>query len=175
MPKRNHRLNTLKWLAFFSCILVTFTSNAEVYKCVEKGVTVFSSLPCKNETNENSIAIGWTESKVAFWKKQEEKHQYNLKVRQQRAERYVENSPGLKNEIKQAILDCRVIQGMSRTQLQVSWGSEPLKEKRKVTKDSSLTFLTYKEPPICMEKKFTEATLTFNNRTQLLVGWNIRY
>ena len=165
------------WLATFTFLMgVSFSAQAdEVYRCVEKGVTKFSALPCGDHETMTQYDVSRAESIEDYWLKQKEKLQKKLDERQVRAEEYVEGYPSLNVKIKEAILECRITRGMTRKQVYLSWNILPEAERREVSRESSLTFYKYKRTPICRKDKFKEADLTFNNRTQLLVGWNIRH
>jgi len=147
----------------------------EVYRCVENGVTKFSALPCGDSETMTQYDVKRAESIEDYWLKQKHKLQKKLDERQKRAEQYVQGYPSLNPKIKEAILECRIARGMTRKQVYLSWNVLPEGERREVSRESSLTFYKYKRSPICLKDKFKEADLTFNNRTQLLVGWNIRH
>ena len=147
----------------------------EVYRCVENGVTKFSALPCGDLDTMTQYDVTRAESIEDYWLKQKRKLQKKLDERQVRAEAYVNGYPSLSQEIKDAILECRITQGMTRKQVYLAWSILPEDERREVSRESSLTFYKYTRSPICLKNKFKEADLTFNNRTQLLVGWNIRH
>jgi len=165
------------WLATLVLIVgASFSTQAdEVYRCVEKGVTKFSALPCGDQETMTQYDVTRAESIEDYWLKQKRKLQKKLDERQIRAEQYVDGYPSLNSKIKEAILECRITQGMTRKQVYLSWNVLPEGERREVNRESSLTFYKYKRAPICRKDKFKEADLTFNNRTQLLVGWNIRH
>lgn len=116
-----------------------------------------------------------SESIESYWAKQKKKLQKQLDERQARAELYIEGYPSLPAKIKKAILECRIVRGMTKKQVYLSWNILPEAETKKVSRESSLTFYKYKMAPICQTEKFKEADLTFSNRTNLLVGWNIRH
>lgn len=149
--------------------------NAEVYRCIEDGVTKFSALPCGDESKMTFYDVNRAESIETYWAKQKKKQQKQLDERQARAESYIAGYPKLSNKIKKAILECRIVRGMTKKQVYLSWNVLPEAEKKEVSRESSLTFYKYKMAPICQTEKFKEADLTFNNRTHLLVGWNIRH
>ena len=151
------------------------TSADEVYRCMENGVTKFSALPCGDIATMSQYDVNRAESIEDYWLKQKRKLQQKLDERQSRAEEYVNGYPSLNPEIKQAILECRITHGMTKKQVYLSWNILPEGERKEVSRESSLTFYKYKRAPICRKDKFKEADLTFNNRTQLLVGWNIRH
>lgn len=155
-------------------VLVSKVAVAEVYRCVEDGVTKFSALPCGDESKMQYYDVTRAESIESYWAKQKKKLQEKLDQRQRRAENYIKGYPSLPSRIKEAILECRIVRGMTKKQVYLSWNVLPENEKKQVSRESSLTFLKYKRAPICQTDKFKEADLTFNNRTHLLVGWNIR-
>lgn len=147
----------------------------EVYRCVEKGVTKFSALPCGDRATMTFYDVTRSESIEDYWQKQQKKLDEKLEARLSRAKEYVDGYPSLNDEIKQAIIDCRITHGMTKKQVYLAWNLQPDSKRKEVSRESSLTFYKYKETPICRKEKFKEADLTFNNRTQLLVGWNIRH
>ena len=164
------------WLLVISMLFLSGSGMAdEVYRCVENGVTKFSALPCGDASNMTQYDVTRAESIEDYWLKQKRKLQKKLDERQERAEEYVNGYPSLNPGIKEAILECRITRGMTRKQVYLSWNILPEDERREVSRESSLTFYKYRRSPICAKKKVKEADLTFNNRTQLLVGWNIRH
>ncbi len=169
-------MNSVVKLLCLVVLLQPFEIKAEeVYRCVEQGITKFSALPCGDDSKMTLYDVSRSESIESYWLKQKRKLQKLLDERQARAETYVNGYPSLKNEIKQAILECRITRGMTRKQVYLAWNILPESERKEVSRESSLTYYNYKQAPICQDKKFKEADLTFNNRTHLLVGWNIRH
>lgn len=166
---------TLQLVFVFVLLHVAAVKADEVYRCVEDGITKFSALPCGDDAKTSLYDVTRSESIESYWLKQKRKLQKLLDERQSRAEQYVSGYPSLNTEIKQAILECRIVRGMTRKQVYLAWNLLPESQRKEVSRESSLTYYNYRQAPICQDKKFKEADLTFNNRTQLLVGWNIRH
>lgn len=168
-------MRTVSFLFLILSLSLSFAAKAEVYRCIEDGVTKFSALPCGDDAKMTFYDVTRAESIESYWAKQKKKLQKKLDERQARAETYIAGYPTLPEKIKQAILECRIVRGMTKKQVYLSWNVLPESEKKEVSRESSLTFYKYKRAPICQTEKFKEADLTFNNRTNLLVGWNIRH
>ena len=147
----------------------------EVYKCIENGIAKFSAYPCKDPTKQQAYDVRRSESMSAYLERQQQKLQVRLNERRSRAEKYIEGYPGLTSHIRKAILDCKVVRGMTRQQVYMSWNVMPESSQKDVSAKHSLTYYTYKQSPVCLNEKYKVADLTFDNRTNLLVGWNIQY
>ncbi len=150
-------------------------SQAEIFKCVDKGVAKFSAYPCDDPALQEDYDINTAESMSSYFSRQQAKLQIKLNEQRERVERYIETYPAMPGYIKEAILDCKVVRGMTRKQVYYAWNILPESENKRVSRESSLTYYKYKRAPVCAIEKFKEADLTFDNRTQLLVGWNIQY
>ncbi len=152
-----------------------FANDGEVFKCVENGIAKFSAYPCKDPAKQQEYDVTRSESMTSYFERQKQKLQQKLDERRSRAEKYIEGYPALSARIKEAILDCKVIRGMTRKQVYMAWSVMPESNRKVVKTSSSLTYYTYRQSPICMNERFRVADLTFDNRTNLLVGWNIQY
>ncbi len=150
-------------------------SNTEIFKCVENGVTKFSAYPCTDPKAQQNYDVKTSESMSSYFERQQQKLQKKLVEQRERAQSYIDSYPAIPENIKNAILECKVVRGMSRKQVYFAWNVLPEKSRKDVSRESSLTYYTYKRSPICAVDKFKAAELTFDNRTKLLVGWNIQY
>lgn len=150
-------------------------TDGEIFKCVENGIAKFSAYPCKDPSKQQEYDITRSESMSSYLERQQKKLQEKLDERQARAEQYIDGYPGMPDNIRTAILDCKVVRGMTRKQVYMSWNVMPESSRKQVSVANSLTYFTYKKAPVCMNEKFRYADLTFDNRTNLLVGWNIQY
>ena len=147
----------------------------EIFKCLENGVTKFSAYPCQDPKAQQDYDVTTSESMTSYFTRQQAKLQKKLDEQRTRAQEYIEGYPSIPESIKNAILECKVVRGMTRKQVYYAWNILPETSRKQVTRQSSLTYYSYKRSPICAVEKFKAAELTFNNRTQLLVGWNIQY
>lgn len=168
-------MKTVKLLLTIGLLGISMFSQAEIYKCLENGVAKFSAYPCKDPASQEEYDINRSESMSSYFTRQNEKLQQKLDEQRARAEAYIESYPAIPSTIRDAILDCKIIRGMNRKQVYYAWNVLPEDQKQSISRESSLTYFTYKQAPICANDKFKEADLTFDNRTKLLVGWNIRY
>lgn len=176
------RIQTVKIglsLLLANCVIALTTNawanDAEIFKCVENGIAKFSAYPCKDPSKQQAYDVTRSESMTSYFERQQKKLQQKLDERRERAEKYIAGYPALPKNIREAILDCKVIRGMTRKQVYTSWSVMPESHRKVVKSSSSLTYYTYRQSPICMNEKFRVADLTFDNRTNLLVGWNIQY
>ena len=168
-------MKTLMFLLTLGLLVVSPFSQAEIFKCIENGVAKFSAYPCKDPSSQEAYDINRSESMSSYFSRQKEKLQIKLDEQRARAEKYIAGYPAIPKDIKEAILECKIIRGMTKKQVYYAWSILPEEHKSSVTRESSLTYYKYKRAPICANDRFKEADLTFDNRTKLLVGWNIQY
>ena len=147
----------LQLVFVFVFLLVVPVEADDVYRCVEDGITKFSALPCGDDSKMSLYDVTRSESIESYWLKQKRKLQKMLDERQARAEQYVNGYPSLNTDIKQAILECRIVRGMTRKQVYLAWNLLPESQRKEVSRESSLTYYNYRQAPICQDKKFKEA------------------